>query len=284
MTRIPVEHRAGWTLLEVLLALTVVALLVALTVPAVQRARASANVLDCQHKLQQLGLAVHDYHGTQRTMPPYASGKGNEVYAGWFYYLAPFLGHGEVAERLRSGQRVERDGFILVTDGRHLPGVYGVPIPLLRCASDPTWTPDGESKTNYLANWYALSDGSAGEFRPAQSFQRLTDGLSNVVLFAEAYGTCDQLPRLAWFSSYFHNFGITQDGLPSDDPTYAPDDFTLFQVRPAECMRWRTQTAHELMLVGSADASVRRVSPAIAPAVWTQALKPNDGGGFREDG
>ena len=65
-----------------------------------------------------------------------------------------------------------------------------------------------------------------------QRFQKFADGLTNTVLFAEAQANCDGLPRLATQASYYHNFGITQEGKPSDDPSYLPHDYTMFQVQP----------------------------------------------------
>ena len=50
----------------------------------------------------------------------------------------------------------------------------------------------------------------------------------------------DKLTRQALYAAHYHNFGITQEGLPSDDPWYAPYDYLMFQRQPAKCDSWRT--------------------------------------------
>ncbi len=210
-------------------------------------------------------------------MPPYASGRMRELYGGWFVHLLPYVGQEAVYERLQNGQLVQRDGLRLFTDGRRLPGVEGVLYPQLICPSDPTDLPTIDAPTNYLANWFAFSDEQPGFYRPAQRFDDLADGLSAIVLFGEAYSFCDELPRLALYSTHYHNFGVTQEGWASDDAHYAPRDYTMFQVRPATCDKWRTQTPHTEMHIALADGSVRAVSRDISSATWAQALKPRDG-------
>src|SRR5579863_7141820 len=52
----------GFTLVEVLVVLAIIAILVALILPAVQRARESARRVDCLSHLRQIGLAIHSYY------------------------------------------------------------------------------------------------------------------------------------------------------------------------------------------------------------------------------
>lgn len=269
------RQRRAYTLLEVLIVIAIMGALLGLLVVCVQRVRESSSQVKCQANLKNLTLAVQLHHNDKRAMPPYSSGKGHEMYGGWLIHLLPYIGHAEIYERLKAAQHIGSADFQLVTGGRTT--LTGISFAELTCDTDPTRGRAGPPRTNYVANWYALSDGKKGAFRPARSFHHLTDGLSHVVLYAEAYRDCQRLPRLALYSFPYHNFGITQDGLPSDDRSYAPNDYTMFQIKPKDCAKWRTQTAHAAMPVAMADGTCRFVGGSISARAWTQLLKPGDG-------
>lgn len=65
----PALCRDGFTIVELLVALGVIGLLIAITLPAVQTARESARRAECLNNLRQFGIALHNVHEKQGHFP-----------------------------------------------------------------------------------------------------------------------------------------------------------------------------------------------------------------------
>lgn len=102
--------RRGFTLVELLVVITIIGILIALLLPAVQAAREAARRAQCTNNLKQFGLALNNYHSAHNVFPPagldYGCGAGTEPAgkliknANGFLLLLPYIEQQGIFDRL----------------------------------------------------------------------------------------------------------------------------------------------------------------------------------------
>jgi prepilin-type N-terminal cleavage/methylation domain-containing protein len=128
--------RRGFTLIELLVVVAVIAVLIALLLPAVQQAREGARRMQCRNNLCQLALALHNYHDAHRVLPPGSVNETGPVQAGTvtdnhFGWIAQIL------PQLDEVNRWRQFDFTLTSYQQPATGGLSAP-PVLHCPSNPS--------------------------------------------------------------------------------------------------------------------------------------------------
>ena len=89
----------GFTLLELLIVIAIIAILIALLLPSVQQAREAARKTQCRNNLMQIGLGLRTYNQAHGVLPPGCVNSTGPIAVdepgyriGWVAQILPFMG------------------------------------------------------------------------------------------------------------------------------------------------------------------------------------------------
>ena len=167
-----IGRRSAFTLVELLVVITIIGMLTALLLPAVQSARESGRRATCNNSQHQLSLAMQNFESSRRLFPGYINNVGNNPYAlSWVVALFPYMDRRDVYDIWANGE-ANAAGTVFFP----LPGLPAAPIaavvnsasgmtqdrvnvdaykylPIFICPSDPPESKNtGDTWCSYVVN------------------------------------------------------------------------------------------------------------------------------------
>jgi prepilin-type N-terminal cleavage/methylation domain-containing protein len=293
------HHRVAFTLIELIVVIAIIAILIGLLLPAVQRVREAAARMKCSNNLKQMALAAHHHDLTTGRMPA-AGGvlmgldkSTMPVTGSHHFFLLPYLEQASAQASLASNAPLQiscgcsahsQYHFSKYVSGLGPDFTAAITPQCLRCPSDSSNSDNivnnafGQrvATTSYAANLQVF-----GNHQWNTELVRLEngfpDGTSNTVLYAERQSRCAEssinwLSDLPEASSPIFGFRDAQSGL------YNPTRPQI-RPRPEDCNPQTVQSQHYgLLLVGVGDGSVRGLRADLSQALWKSFTLPADGG------
>ena len=280
MTR---RHRSGFTMIEVLLILAILALLIGLLLPAVQSVRSASARTQSLNNMKMIGLSLHGYHDTYKTLPSaFAKQPNIKSPVSIHVQLLPFMEQENLYNKY-----AQKDG------GEEASNAM---VPNFMSPQDASLGKDSKGIQNYAANLRVFCDsGQMTKFNedmpkikeieglknPLTLANGFPDGCSNTVVYSTKIGICGEggskyvsAPNTKTAAFFGQNAAQEKASPHSAKAT--------FQLAPGPkegliSPLMAQSFAKEGIIVGLADASARLVSNTISPDTWNAALCPRDG-------
>ena len=189
MTGTARSSKRGMTLIELMIVIAIIAILIGLILPAVQKVRIGARRAESANNLKQMALATHSFHDLRNVLPPAlgwanAAGKPaeNDGNGTFFFLILPFLDGGDNIYNSCRARAVNYYGAPEPPDDvlAYRANYGNAYVKAFNTMLDPTQKT--ATSTSYLANKDLLDKRYALNLIP--------DGSSNTVMIAEGFSSC----------------------------------------------------------------------------------------------
>jgi type II secretory pathway pseudopilin PulG len=170
--------RPGFGLFQLLVVIAILAILLGLLLPAVQRAREAAARMQSQNNLKRIGVALHSYHDTYGKLP---TGVDDQHFSA-IARLLPFLDQENLYKRI---------DFKKDSDGPANAFVRAVPFKVVIDPREEFFRPDenaGATSYRLVAGSKSSLDDNNGVFYKDSEVKLtdITDGTSNTLFAVES--------------------------------------------------------------------------------------------------
>ncbi len=292
--------RKAFTLVDLMVVITVIGILVALLLPAVQKVRAAAAFTQSTNNLRQMGLGLQELArvNSGQLPPSYGPFPNTSGHAGTlFYFLLPYLEEENLYDAYRPTGKIDSKGgsysdawdlvqnkiqqgnispdlktvqFDAVTglDVSKAGGLLAhIPVGVKTYAAPGDTTNDSTipGLTSYASNFLVFG------FKGARLPGTFRDGTSKTVVLMERYA---QANGLGGPTQHFWSGETPWNNWLSTTPTSG------FQLNPAPSAANDVQPqgfSSDGMQVSLGDGSVRTVASGVSFTTWYLACNPADG-------
>jgi len=166
------RNRKGFTLVELLVVISIIGMLMALLLPAVQAARESGRANTCRNNLKNLALAVVNYDMQRNVYPgfvndiaPTASATSDNHSRSWTFVLLPYLESRSVYDQFKDK---DMSTGTLTIDGTLNASVLTT-LEFLHCPSNPPEA-TGVGVTSYVVNVGQVDNTAPTAMNPTRDY------------------------------------------------------------------------------------------------------------------